>query len=435
MHQTVAGGVPASRDGGVAMQRGMDGIAAALVSILICAGISAAADEQAFSISKDIEFTNGYHRLAVNSTTGDVVAAWLNVDSSNIKSVYTAFCQRLKNGKFKVKKAILLSRSADIARKLDVQYNPMDDSYLVVWDAFESADHAGPQNIFAQRLSNRGRKRGSKIQVTESGKSYACPEIHFIESIPVAPPPAFARGFFLFVYDYRPSLVNVKPSAGVYRHYLTHEGKRENIVPPAMISEPFFSGAYPCQSLPQELTRLQDGSFVLALRKYGVEADKICPFLLKISKKHLGGKQIKLCSDTSMATEFIQLTNKMCVSSWQRMIPGNNHWVGQLFRPKLKKVKQEFEPVTGKITMSCELVKLEDDPAGYQLACEGQYLWGREVSPNGNLGANVRLLFDHNYLLDGMDAVCLPGSNRIFVSWNEINDDGAELRAFIFNAK
>ena len=392
------------------------------------------ADEQAFSISKDMEYENGYHRMAVSSRTGDVVVAWLNIESAEAKRVYAAFCKRLKSGKFRVKKAILLSNKVDNVCKIDVGYNPIDDSFLVVWDSYEGAKYANPLNIFSQRLSNKGKKRGGRTQVTETGTSYGSPEIHYIEGIPVAPPPSLDKGCYLIVYDLRAKMPPYT-DCGVYRRYLDHEGKVVQAALPMMISAPFYyQSAYPGASYPQELNRLLDGSFVLALRKAGSEAYNVCPFLLKLSDVYLGGKQVKLCGDISQGTEFIQLTNRVCFSSWNRTAE-TSRWVDQLFRPKLKKLKKEFDPVAGKKTFYNELVKLGDDQGGYQLSSDGQYLLGREISKKGKLGTQIRTLFNHHCLLNSLDAVCLPQCNRIFVAWVEIHNGDSELKGFVFDAK
>ena len=407
-------------------------ILALFIIILIVTAVCHA-DEQAFSISKAMKFENSYQKMAVNSATGDVVVAWLNTESAEAKRVYAALCTLLKNDKFKVKKAIRISDQTGVVTKLDVEYNPLDDSYLVIWDSYEGAKYQNPLNIFTQKLSNKGKKSGGRNQVTESGQSYGYPEIHYVEGIPVAPPPSLDKGCYLLIYDRRFKTPPYTDS-GVYRSYLDHEGKATQGPLPAMISAPFFRNGRAYDSYPSELTRLQDGSFVLALNKGGSEESAVCPFLLKMSDVNLGDKQVKLCGDISEGTEFIQLTNKICFSSWNSTAE-TSRWVDQLFRPKLKKVKKEFDPVAGKKTFVNELVKLEDDPGGYQLSSDGQYLLGREIGKKGKLGAQIRTLFDHHCLLNGLDAVCLPGSNRIFVSWVEILNGDTELKGFVFDAK
>lgn len=69
------------------------------------------ADEQSFSISRNVEYDNYPVRVAVNSQTGDVLVAWMNMVNADTKRIYVALCKLRSNGKFKVKKSEDADRS------------------------------------------------------------------------------------------------------------------------------------------------------------------------------------------------------------------------------------------------------------------------------------------------------------------------------------
>lgn len=414
-------------------------IIASAVSLVCVATVSVGAkDEQPFSVSKQLPYYNGYHYLAVNSKTGDVLVAWINIESGNSKKVYTAFCKRKKNNKYTVRKAILVSNPNRIARKVDVAYNPVDNSFVVVWD-LQEGKIMYPSNLFSQKLGSKGKKIGGATQLTPSGISYSSPAIHYAPPSPSLPPTA--KGYYLIAYDFNPNTMESN-KAGVYTTYLGADGKMTGwtpvLVSPGILSKP---GGLPSISFPYKLHQTEDGGFVLTLRK-GDETGRIAGFLKKIDQNGKGKKQVKLGDYIATDLRFVQLSKRICLASWYYFGGAyicdldDEGCFNQLFRPNLKKIKQEFTPLVGRKALFNDLVKLEADPGGYQLSSDGQHLIGRSISSKGRLSADETKLFNHKGNLDGISSVCIPGTNRVFVAWvDKTGDNTAELKGFVFKAK
>jgi hypothetical protein len=396
-------------------------------------------DEQSFSISKSIEYSNYPVRLAVNTNTGDVLVVWMNIKAADSKRLYAALCKLSKSGKFRVKKAGMLSGDKAFIGNFDVAYNPLDNSYMVVADAHESSDFNSPTNLYSQKLDGKGKPAAAHVQLTAAGKDYVSPVIVFVPGT-LASPTILANGNYLMAYD-RPAKTGESEQAGVYTTFLDAGGRMVGISP---------------QLVSPEINWLGYG-FVLALRKKNVNG-AFSGFLLRLDLFGRAIKQVELGDYVSMQVEFIQLTSKICFLSWDNFgyaSPLDDHLehgyegecYNQLYRPGLQKVRGPFDPLDDGVAYITELVKLNDDPGGYQLACDGESLLGRYINKKGKLGPQTTMLFDHQGLLYMMDAVCLPGSNRIFVAWVEMQSAVAvdasappadvlfEVKGFVFDAR
>ncbi|HUX07333.1 MAG TPA: hypothetical protein VMX35_08475 [Acidobacteriota bacterium] len=391
-----------------------------------CTGLCA--DEQSFSISRNVEYDNYPVRVAVNTDTGDILVVWLNIKTADNKRLYAALCKLSKSGKFKVRKARMLSGTESFIWNFDIAYNPLDKSYMGVCDAYEDGYNT-PMNLWSLKLDSKGKPVGQPIQLTPTGTSFLCPAITFVPGIPATPPSA--KGNFLIAYD-RPAKKLESDQPGVYTRFLDHNGNLTASVPQFVSQEINWQGVESFGSLPQELISLEGGGFVLALRKKNDNGNG-SGFLLRLGPFGQAIKQVELGDYISMQVEFIQLSNKICVLSWDDLgsfggpgyqLPWWNEGecYNQLYRPSLKKVRKFFYPLGDDKAYITELVKLNDDPGGYQLASDGQFLLGRYINQKGKLGPKTTSLFDHQNMLYMMDAACLPGGNRVFVAWVEKGD-------------
>lgn len=336
----------------------------------------------------------------------------------------------------------MLTGADSLVCYFDIEYNPLDNSYLAVCDAYEEG-YGSPINIFSLKLNSKGRPVGSPKQLTPKGTKYLCPVICFVPGIPVAPPNG--KGNYLMAYSYLAPLLEAD-KAVIYTTFLEYDGDMTASVP-RLVSAPLidWKGFVGLESLPVKLIAMSDGGFMMTLRK-STGAFLMNSFLLRLGQFGQAIKQVPLCDYASTLVEFVQLSQRICVASWDRYETGYMECYNQLFRPTLKKVRKLFYPLDDDKAFITELVKLNDDPGGYQLASDGKNLLGRYISKKGKLGPNTEMLFDHLCLLYRMDADCLPESNRVFVAWVEKRDTSgvprmgkttsvSEVKGFVFDAK
>ncbi|HUX08325.1 MAG TPA: hypothetical protein VMX35_13550, partial [Acidobacteriota bacterium] len=123
-----------------------------LLVALLTAGLHAADIDQSFSISKKLDLENRFPSVSMNTETGDILVVWVKKDDDDISNakIYGALCVKNKAGKYKAKKARLISAPGDICEwHPKAAYNPDDDSYLVVWSSYP--------NIRIRKVSKTGR--------------------------------------------------------------------------------------------------------------------------------------------------------------------------------------------------------------------------------------------------------------------------------------
>jgi hypothetical protein len=412
------------------MPRGITFLSLAL-AVFVFAPCPAGGDDRDFSISRDFKDYNRQPRVAVNAKTGDVLVAWLLTDSddSGITKVYSVLCLLEDDGDFVPQVPMLISDTNTEPEYFHVAYNPQKNNYVIVWDASTKGDD-DKKALFA-RLVNASGKPARKINMLKGGEqNYRSPVIQYTPWTASRPPAA--KGYYLLVYEYFPMNPVEYAKAGVYASLVSHKGKPAGPDSTLLCKPNMMYGIVPCEARPLELLRTDDDSFLLFLNKDD-EAVFDRPYLARLDKTGTPVSELKLGDYNPTYASMIQLSKKVFMVTWDKYVTERDA-VNQLFKPNLRRKKKEFAPPAGQRTFINELVKLEDDSGGYQLSSDGHYLKGRYISNKGVLDQNVPTIFDHNCMMQELDAACLPGANRIFIAWVEIKwEDWSEVKAYVFD--
>ena len=154
-------------------------LAAALLAVTL---ISASAEISeasgpGFSVSGDINRLNVSPRYAVNSRTGDVLAVWTQLHSSDASygRVYYALLERGANGGYSVAASGRLSGTKTYNARPFPLYIPGSNRYLVVWDDADPATPLAPSRILGRIVRAGGTTKGGVFTVADNGQRLNTP--------------------------------------------------------------------------------------------------------------------------------------------------------------------------------------------------------------------------------------------------------------------
>lgn len=389
------------------------------------------ADDQEFIISKNIA---GYHidpYAAVNLNTKDVVVIWLQIDKDDYfkRKIYAARCRLLKNGLFKVMKAVLVSDPDFVPEHLRIAYNPEDNGFVVAWGDYD-LDGSGAHTVKARKLKGTGKTAGPVRTAMSGQMNYRYPVIHYtpVDTVPAK----VSKGGYLIVYLAHEDFPADKDKAGAYSAFLDHKGKLVS-TKVVMVSKPIATkNAYSNYITPARITRLHDGSYFCNIEK---ASDDISYFqyILKLGKDGDAVKEVRLWDKSSSHSRVIALNPQTLFASWEKTADASG-WASQLYNPNLKRKKKEFPAHPWYNPQDIELVKLNADPGGYQISELNFTFYGKYISKNGKLAEDDRTLKYTGEPQLTSNAVCLPDSNRIFMVRAEGQHKEDQIIGFVFNA-
>jgi len=380
--------------------------------LLLCG--PAAAKDHSFSISKKLDLENRFPSVALNTKTGDLLVVWVKKDYDDINNakIYGALCVKNKAGKYKAKKARLMSAPGDICEwHPKAAYNPDDDSYLVVWAPWP--------DIKIRKVSKKGRTAAGINTFTAGGDSRPV-----IAHLPVVHATSTnSAGCYLLAYANRDVA-----DWGLYTCVLDADGF-------VLGQAKLISGGYATQAdYPTDILRDDDGTYLIA----HIKEDKTYGDAAHVARVRADGSLIKESRVGTTDTNnigIVQLSKKLYLATFDDT---DNDYVvrNQLFKSNLKRKKGPFEPLGEGWSQECCLVKLENSDYALQIVGVGSNnMYYRLIDPLGNFFGAAQLLRDEDSLFGAPSAVCLPGSNTVFVAYSLSHvSNNEELRGLVFDA-
>lgn len=359
----------------------------ALCLMIVASGVAFSADKT-FSISKSLPKVNSHQRMAVNSQTGDVLIVFSQSDpaDNDFGQIYAVLCKRLENGKYKVKKAQLVSPATGTHGRPDVAYNPATNQFIVIWDTMQvEADRlTQATKVFSRLLNAVGKPVGAPVTTLDSKRGDSFVYVHTITSS--AAPAADAT--FLLLWNRYPIGWDNRTQTGMWSVLLNKSGVPVN-TPSQVVqgswqddtSGPtgrfWFFGVFPESVVTNQngatvgtgsiSTSAADAFFMVGVTKLiGPIADESRE--AHIVKLGAGGKfqkAVLLENALSDDTRVIQLSSKLFLTTWYKDDPDFTHR-NRRFNTTVKLIKKASAPLKGSTAWFSDLVKLGNNSGGYQ---------------------------------------------------------------------
>lgn len=174
------------------MERGMRFriVTAAVLLVFLFFG-TAHADQEIY-VSKGVKGFNIIPRVAVHTERGDIMVVWTNQEpgTTNLK-VYARWLKQKKNGKYKMKKARLISSSDGWNANAQVVFVPWKNQYFVFWDTYNYFNGLVSGEILGRRVNKRGKGKGPIKTLVSDSRSNNWPRAivseESLQSLDIAP--------------------------------------------------------------------------------------------------------------------------------------------------------------------------------------------------------------------------------------------------------
>jgi len=415
-------------------------ILALSIGLLFTIQAGATVDGKLFSISKKLELRNINVHLAVNSITGDVVAVWEQRHPGNVNygRIYAARCKARKKGKFSIKRARLISDPAIISSDADVAYSLPDDAFYSAWQGwYYSALHGSDlPDVEGRKLNTRAIPSSPIIAIAATDHLEMTPLIVSTSGASMAGAAAPA-GSYLMVFDYAPEsyddLEQGDPGSGLYGLFIDASGV-PTCASPFLISHAakdlgdFYAG----RSWATDLIRTDKRLYILSAVRVTFTAFR-APYLFLLGRNGRLKEEQSFAYDNSYSFGAAQLGPDLFMAGWDRIVGSVCKSFVRFFDSHLT-LDVVTMPLPGKDAWPVKVVQLKDDPGACLLVGNNKTLYAIRVSAGGEFSGAMTLLFKFNNKLEDFDAVCLPGSNRIFIAWSKKKGRNAEVMGFTFDA-
>ena len=394
------------------------GLVVCVAVVIVTAGI-AVAEDQDFSISKSITQLNRIPKPSI-APNGDVLIVWESgpYQSSGSAAHYTALCQLRKNGMYKVKKARMLANASRTFGSFDIAHNPEDGSWLVVWYETEGSQDF---EIFSCRFIAKGKpKGGQNIIIRDKQAMDQQPVIAYLPSGPASP--SVAKGGYLLVWDrYNPANLAV---SGIYSVHLDADGKvvagTQKYVRKANNVDGFAS-----YFKNFELQRMEDGKFLLTGHSWEIRGGNSWaeeyPMLLRLGASGAFEKALLPTSTESHYARAAVLSKKYLLLLW---VTGSDVR-SCIVKSKTFKNKPIFTN-PARYALDGKFVKLEDDPGSVFVYANGNLACAQYYDQKGSPVGYEDWIVNSGYWIDTLSAVCLPGTNNIFLTYAIATPSGTE---------
>ena len=406
------------------------GFTVVLILFFIPAIAAVANDGQAISISKKLSLFNNNPRSAAGTKTGDVLVTWQRfdfTDYSDYHDIYAAFCKRKNNGKYTVSNARLVSDKKQDCGDQSVAYNPKDNSYLVVYHAYNKTKDGSSWDLFARKVDSRGKPKGSPYRVTDAESGDTSPVIQYNPDASAAPA---SKGCYIVAYYRNPGEIGGTGKEGLHTLILNKDGRIAGSGPVLIRSPKGNDGM-----LPDSLQRAHNGSYLLgATRSYNDgNSHQAYAFKLSVTGKKQG--QSVLATYKSCEVSLIQLSKKLYLAAWRKQVDWIEDTANRLLKPNLKPKGGELSALKGAHEQMGKPVKLGKDTGAYEVFSYSTQLRGRYISSKGKIDKDSELLTLLDHYIVSLGAVGIPGTNEVFAVWAERDENKAKVKAYVFAAK
>jgi hypothetical protein len=404
----------------------------AIVCALSILGAAAAGANDSFLISGKISMLNGSPRVAVNTKTGDMLVVWTqrNPNVVGYGRVYAALCTPLQDGTYKANKPKLISAKTGLNCRAYAAFNRHADEFLVVWDTYNiDSDITHPSKILSRRVNSTGKAVGPIVTTVDAKQGESYPLLVFIEVW--AAPGVWTE--FLLVWNRFPVEWDDRALTGMWGARVDGNGKLastpKQIVQgkweggtASVTGEQRFFGAFPdvVVHCPQSQFFLVGATKTFPpYDDYSYEAH-----LVKLDNSDTVVNSVRLDEKYSYATRLLQLSPSLFVASWYKTDGSLWGYWNRRFSDDLKPIKKSYQPLKKMDAGMTDLVKLADDPGGYQISTiwNGD-IYGRYVKPSGKTSGSQQLVRSPTKGVLDLRAAPIPGGNTVFVVWQQKDSD------------
>ena len=422
------------------------GIIVLLLALILVVPAANAADGKAFSISKNMTWYNCKPRIAVNTVTGDAVVIWLRSDRNahypEDGRMMSAWCRHKKRqGKIVVKPAREIDHMESMDTFPDLAFNPDEGSYFAVYTPWRYSAEYGNDlpDIVGIKLNAKGVPLAAVVDIAASAHLETSPQIAWCGTS-TASASASPPGAYLLVYNYYTSgdLDELEPGdreAGLYGIFLDEDGAALSSTP-FLISyaEKEIDGHYAGRMWTSDLMRADDGTYLLCSARVSM-TDARAPFLTKLRVNGRGMGEIQLDDTRTNLANTVQLAPDLFMACWDNdRISGKDTSYICTFDGDLA-AGAGIAPLGKKAAWPIHLVKLAESPGAVLLAGDGKTLYALYIAEDGTVSKTKKKLFKFRSKLVDLEAVCMPGCDRIFIAWTKkkgLND--AEVLGYTFDA-
>jgi hypothetical protein len=394
-----------------------------------------------FLVSGKLPGMNDQPALAVNSSTGDVLVVWSQMQTDSVgvwqkAVIYAVLCERMPNDVYKIGRARAISGTSGLNMDPGVAYNPEENDYVVVWSYSNSVHSA---ELRARSVDEKGKPGGQPIILTSASKENRQPQINFI-SLAAAAPRDFAT--YLVVWDKRSdNYYSPDGSAGIYMITLDKLGNPDSsakqLVPAQFTTDDFNTIFEMIQMI-----QAGNGMFYLAAGRM-IDWPIYEAWVYTINPTGKLEKSRKLAGVSSLPSGIAQIANKLLLVAYEQEDP-DTFFVSvynQRVKSKLGFKGGRYEPTTTYFidSRACLATLGENGPA-FQFGFDYEKFYGWEINGKGDVVGDPIAFFDHSeqgYYMDNFVVAPLgSGSNEVFVAWfNQLADHEGELWCCVFKAQ
>jgi hypothetical protein len=321
--------------------------------ILILYSMTALAQFEYFTVSKNTPLMNMSPSVAVENGKGNFVVVWEQRDSDFNVSVYSAFCVVKAGNKIKVKKPVLLSDAGEKNRNPRIAYDPVSRTFLVVWEKYEIEGTNRATNLIGRRLNRRGKPMGDEFHITQSYEySDYDPRIYHSGTTGVSPS---EYGVYLILWSRsQKDPAKDETESGLYATVMDSTGKFEN--DPVMTYVSPYTEGHSAQIYLREPILMKMGQWFLPFSIFTWD-NKRATYMLEVDQNTRDSKLVKYVDEVLTRSQLVKLSDKLTLLSW--VTRDDSQIFHQRMKLNLKKKKKSYAVDSPHTLHALDIVSLD----------------------------------------------------------------------------
>jgi hypothetical protein len=401
------------------------------------------AQDKDYDISRKITGNNQNETIAINTSTGDVLVVWqrLEVIKGEVmtEGIYAAIALKKAGDAYKIKKARPVWRYKDRESSQDIDYghpcvvyNPDEDSYLVVYSSGTSL------TAFAQEITRKGKIKSDRVKVMD-GTDPNSEEALDISQLKIflaadlglsGPKNAVYVAFFVHMYENAEDVQDINKKRGLHSAWLDKDGVMISDPQPMFPAVGLGGGEFVQYSVNSAVSVPDDKIMIGYTKPKSVKDGYYNSVFLGILDKNLkSGKSKRVArKNAGGPNDIIMIQEDLFLLTWMsdsdKILKDESDYLISFYSGALKKKAKPESALFSFPVFSITTVNLCNTPGAYQISSPHNNLaiYGRFIQGSGKLDV-PRILFNTDANKVTVKAVCIPGTNKLFLVRKETSND------------